>query len=132
MNINVDILRDIAAFLAINEQFGNDWSEEIAELDKLIVLLDKQESVKNLPTADQIWDAMAEQDDWPFNMDLDAPLGCRMRLMTIDEQVYVFFFDKSTGSWKRFLFWNENMSPDDIEKYCQDYDYWADHFEFME
>lgn len=39
-NINADIIRNIAAFLHENEQYGDDWSEEIAELDKVIDLLD--------------------------------------------------------------------------------------------
>lgn len=43
-NINADIIRNIAAFLHDNEQYGDDWSEEIAELDKIIDLLD---SIKN-------------------------------------------------------------------------------------
>lgn len=43
-NINADIIRNIAAFLHENEQCGDDWSEEIVELDKIIDLLD---SIKN-------------------------------------------------------------------------------------
>lgn len=43
-NINADIIRNIAVFLHENEQYGDDWSEEIAELDKIIDLLD---SIKN-------------------------------------------------------------------------------------
>ena len=39
-NINADIIRNIATFLHENEQHGDDWSEEIAELDKVIDLLD--------------------------------------------------------------------------------------------
>lgn len=39
-NINADIIRNIAAFLHDNEQYGDDWSEEIAELDKVIDILD--------------------------------------------------------------------------------------------
>lgn len=39
-NINADIIRNIAAFLHDTEQYGNDWSDEIAELDKIIDILD--------------------------------------------------------------------------------------------
>lgn len=39
-NINADIIRNIAAFLHDTEQYGDDWSDEIAELDKIIDILD--------------------------------------------------------------------------------------------
>ena len=35
-NINTDTIRNIIAFLAENEQYGDDWGEEIAELEKII------------------------------------------------------------------------------------------------
>ena len=53
--MDIDILRGIASFLAYNEQYGDDWTEELAVLYKVIEFLDKKQSVKNLPTADQIW-----------------------------------------------------------------------------
>lgn len=132
MNINTNILRGIASFLAKNEQYGNDWSEEIAELDKVIELFDKKQSVKNLPTADQIWSILDEDLDWPFSIKLDAPLGCDIKIVSIGDDVYVDFYDNDTQEKQHFLFWNENMTSADIEKHCQEYDYWADHFEFVE
>lgn len=37
--INADVIRDIINFLAENEQYGNDWSVEIAELDKILDII---------------------------------------------------------------------------------------------
>lgn len=36
---NADIIRDIINFFAENEQYGNDWSVEIAELDKTLDII---------------------------------------------------------------------------------------------
>ena len=149
MNINTDILRGIVSFLAENEQFGDDWSEEIVELDKAIEYFDKKESAKNLPTSDQIWSIIDEDLDWPYEITLNAPLGCTLKVVTVGDDVYVDFYDnqagasqlaKQAGNSRReltatkqhFLFWNEDMTSADIEKHCQEYDYWADHFEFGE
>ena len=131
ININTDILRGIASFLAYNEQYGDDWTEELAELYKVIELLDKKQSVKNLPTADQIWSIIDEDLDWPYEITLDAPLGCTLKAVTVDDDVYVDFYDNDTREKQHFLFWNEDMTSADIEKHCQEYDYWADHFEFL-
>ena len=38
--INTDIIRNIISFLAANEQYGDDWHEEIAELDKVIDIVE--------------------------------------------------------------------------------------------
>ena len=132
--INTDTLRSVASFLANNEQYGDDWSKEIAELDKVIGYFDKKESVKNLPTADQIWSILDEDLDWPFNIELDAPLGCDMKLVSVGDDVYVDFYDNQADALatkQHFLFWNEDMTSADIEKHCQEYDYWADHFDFL-
>ena len=132
MNINTDKLRGIASFLAEDEQlYSDNWSEEIAELDKVIEYFDKKQSVKNLPTADQIWSIIDEDLDWPYEITLDAPLGCILKVVTVGDDVYVDFYDKGRFSC-HFLFWNEDMTSADIEKHCQEYDYWADHFEFVE
>lgn len=132
MNINTDKLRGIASFLAEDEQlYDDDWSEEIVELAKVIEYFDKKQSVKNLPTADQIWSIIDEDLDWPFSIKLDAPLGCDMKIVSVGNDVYVDFYDKGRFSC-HFLFWNEDMTSADIEKHCQEYDYWADHFEFVE
>lgn len=37
--INADVIRYIISFLAENEQHGDDWSEEIAELDKVLDII---------------------------------------------------------------------------------------------
>lgn len=34
--ININLIRNIITFLAENEQYGDDWHEEIAELDKIL------------------------------------------------------------------------------------------------
>lgn len=34
--VNIDNLRNIASFLLENEQYGDDWREEIKDLDSLI------------------------------------------------------------------------------------------------
>lgn len=39
-NINTDTIRNIIAFLAENEQYGDDWGEEIAELEKIIDIVE--------------------------------------------------------------------------------------------
>ena len=123
MNINTDILRGIASFLADDRRF----SCQLAELYKEIELLDKKQSAKNLPTADQIWSIIDEDLDWPYEITLDAPLGCTLKAVTVGDDVY----DDDTREKQHFLFWNEDMTSADIEKYCQEYDYWADHFEFL-
>lgn len=35
-NINFDLSRNVAVFLYENEQYGDDWSEEISELEKIL------------------------------------------------------------------------------------------------
>ena len=40
--VNADIIRNIINFLAENEQCGNDWSVEIAELDKILDIILRQ------------------------------------------------------------------------------------------
>lgn len=40
--INTDIIRNIISFLAENEQYGDDWHEEIAELDKIIDIVEHE------------------------------------------------------------------------------------------
>lgn len=35
-NVNADIIRNIIMFLVENEQYGDDWAEEIAELNKIL------------------------------------------------------------------------------------------------
>ena len=40
--VNADIIRNIISFLAENEQYGNDWSAEIAELDKILDIILRQ------------------------------------------------------------------------------------------
>lgn len=130
MNINTDMLRDIASFLADDRRF----SCQIVELDKVIKFFDKKQSVKNLPTADQIWSIIDEDRrfscHWPYEITLDAPLGCTLKVVTVGNDVYVEFYDKGRFNC-HFLFWNEDMTSADIEKHCQEYDYWADHFEFL-
>ena len=34
--INADVIRNVISFLSENEQYGDDWSAEIAELDKVL------------------------------------------------------------------------------------------------
>ena len=125
--INTDTLRSVASFLADDRRS----SYQIAELDKVIEFFDKKQSVKNLPTADQIWSIIDEDLDWPYEITLDAPLGCTLKVVTVGDDVYVDFHDNDRCFSHYFLFWNENMTSADIEKHCQDYDYWADHFEFL-
>lgn len=126
--IDTDKLRDIASFLTDNRRF----SCQIAELDKVIEFFDKKQSVKNLPTADQIWSIIDEDLDWPYEITLDTPLGCTLKIVTVGDDVYVDFYDNNRRFSCHFLFWNENMTSADIEKHCQEYDYWADNFEFVE
>lgn len=38
--INTDIIRNVITFLVDNEQYGDDWSEEIVELEKVIDIVD--------------------------------------------------------------------------------------------
>ena len=137
MNINTDMLRDIASFLADDRRFPACFASrqfptgidscQLAELDKVIEFLDKKQSVKNLPTADQIWSIIDEDE-----ITLDAPLGCTLKVVTVGDDVYVDFYDNVAQEKRHFLFWNEDMTSADIEKHCQEYDYWADHFEFVE
>lgn len=132
MSINTDMLRDIASFLVNDKRF----SAQVKELDKVIEYFDKKSALAaNLPTADQIWSIIDEDLDWPYEITLDAPLGCTLKVVTVGDDVYVDFYDNQTGASAtscHFLFWNEDMTSADIEKHCQEYDYWADHFEFVE
>ena len=40
--INADVIRDIISFLTEKEQYGDDWSVEIAELDKILDIILRQ------------------------------------------------------------------------------------------
>ena len=35
-NIDFDLIRNVVVFLDENEQYGDDWSEEIGELEKIL------------------------------------------------------------------------------------------------
>lgn len=35
-NINFELIRNVVVFLYENEQYGDDWSEEISELEKIL------------------------------------------------------------------------------------------------
>lgn len=37
--VNADIIRNIISFLAENEQYSDDWSVEIVELDKILNII---------------------------------------------------------------------------------------------
>lgn len=37
--INADVIRYVISFLAENEQYGDDWRAEIAELDKVLDII---------------------------------------------------------------------------------------------
>ena len=43
--IDTDIIRNIISFLAENEEYGDDWHEEIAELDKIIDIVDGKQGL---------------------------------------------------------------------------------------
>ena len=70
----------------------------------MIELLDKKQSVKNLPTADQIWSIIDEDLDWPYEITLDAPLGYTLKAVTVGDDVYVDFYDDDTREKQHFLF----------------------------
>lgn len=134
IDINTDKLRELRDFVYLSEGV-EELDDAIRDLDKVIELLDKKQSVKNLPTADQIWSVIDEDLDWPYEITLDAPLGCTLKVVTVGDDVYVNFYDNQAGALatkQHFLFWNEDMTSADIEKHCQEYDYWADHFGFVE
>ncbi len=35
-NINFELIRNVVVFLYENEQYGDDWSEEISEMEKIL------------------------------------------------------------------------------------------------
>lgn len=35
-NIDFDLIRNVISYLSENEQYGDDWREEIAELNKIL------------------------------------------------------------------------------------------------
>lgn len=43
--VNADIIRNIISFLAEKEQYGDDWSIEIAELDKILDIILRHKKV---------------------------------------------------------------------------------------
>lgn len=128
MNINTDILRNIATFLYQNEQYGDDWAEEIAELDKVIDCLDAKAGKFDIPSYDYILSTCLEELDEDGAYIVNLPLGYYIQF-TVDASGFVWaaFHNSANICVKKFLLWKNDDTK--IQKLCkQNFEYYVDHF----
>lgn len=127
MDINTNILRNIVTFLSENEQYGDDWSVEIAEMDKLIEYIDAKNGKYNFPPYETILNTCLEDVGVNDAYVVYLPLGYRVEFVHdgCADIVWADFYDKDDKTVSRIVFWDDN-SPDDAEKL--NFEYYLDHF----
>lgn len=123
IDINTDRLRGIASFLAGNEQFGNDWSEEIDEFDKVIECIDAKNGNYYFPPYETILKNMNKKDFYVVNL----PLGYYIEFIhSVDNfSIWANFFDKDGWFLHQVVFWSSLLDADSTK---ESFEYYLDHF----
>lgn len=127
MNINTDKLRGIASFLADNEQYGDDWQEEIAELDKVIEYLDAKNGKFSFPSYEDILSTCLEEVGEDDAYVVHLPLGYRVEFVhdSLAWIIWAVFYDKDNKPISQEVFWNDG-SKDGADR--RNFEYYLDHF----
>lgn len=123
MNINTDKLRGIASFLAENEQFSDNWSEEIAELDTIIKYIDAKNGNYDFPSYETILENMNKKDFYVVNL----PLGYYVMFThSVDNfSIWANFYNKDGWFLHRVVFWSLILDADSTK---ESFEYYLDHF----
>ena len=127
IDINTDTLRGIASFLAQNEQCGNDWTEELAELYKVIEYIDAKNGKFSFPSYEDILSTcledMSEDDAYVVHL----PLGYHVEFIhdSLAWIIWAVFYDKDDKPISQEIFWNDG-SKDGADR--RNFEYYLDHF----
>lgn len=125
MDINTNVLRNITSFLADNEQYGDDWSIEIAEMNKLIEYIDAKKGNYNFPSYETIISTCLEDMSIRDAYIVSLPLGYHIEFIRDkDDSIWAEFYDKDDNFVKWLLFWN-GLHTEEIR---QAFEYYLDHF----
>ena len=125
MNFNTNILRNVVTFLCENEQYSNDWSVEIAEMNKLIEYIDAKNGHYYFPPYETILNTCFEDISVNDAYVVSLPLGYHIEFIRDkDDSIWAEFYDKDDNFVKWLLFWNELHT----EEIRQAFEYYLDHF----
>lgn len=125
MDINTNILRNIITFLSENEQYGDDWSVEIAEMDKLIEYIDAKNGHYYFPPYETILNICLEDMTIRDTHIISLPLGYHIEFIRDKgDSIWAEFYDKDDNFVKWLPFWNELHT----EEIRQAFEYYLDHF----
>lgn len=127
IDINTDILRGIASFLTQNERYGDDWTEELAELYKVIEYIDAKNSNYDFPSYETILATCLEDMGINDAYVVYLPLGYHVEFVYDGcvDIIWADFYDKDDKSVSRVVFWDDNSS-DGMEQL--NFEYYLDHF----
>lgn len=119
MDINTDTLRGIASFLAQNEQ----WTEELAELYKVIEYIDAKNGKFSFPSYEDILSTCLEDDAYVVHL----PLGYHVEFVhdSLAWIIWAVFYDKDNKPISQEVFWNDG-SKDGADR--RNFEYYLDHF----
>ena len=125
ININTDILRGIASFLAQNEQYGDDWTEELAELYKVIEYIDAKNGNYDFPSYETILATCLEELEMNVRdvYIVHLPLGyyVEFKYDPYNEYIWALFYAKDDRPVSRVVFWDKNCWDDSQKLYFEHY-----------
>ena len=125
IDINTDTLRGIASFLVQNEQYGDDWTEALAELYKVIDYIDAKNGHYYFPPYETILNICLEDMTIRDTHIISLPLGYHIKFIRDnDDSIWAEFYDKDDDFVKRLLFWDKLRT----EEIRQAFEYHIDHF----
>lgn len=125
ININTDILRGIASFLAQNEQYGDDWTEELAELYKVIEYIDAKNGKFSFPSYEDILSTCLEELEMNVRdvYIVHLPLGyyVEFKYDPYNEYIWALFYAKDDRPVSRVVFWDKNCVDGTQRLYFEHY-----------
>lgn len=125
ININTDILRGIASFLAQNEQYGDDWTEELAELYKVIEYIDAKNSNYDFPSYETILSTCLEELEMNVRdvYIVHLPLGyyVEFKYDPYNEYIWALFYAQDDRPVSRVVFWDKNCVDGTQRLYFEHY-----------
>lgn len=125
ININTDILRGIASFLVQNEQYGDDWTEELAELYKVIEYIDAKNGNYDFPSYETILSTCLEELEMNVRdvYIVHLPLGyyVEFKYDPYNEYIWALFYAKDDRPVSRVVFWDKNCVDGTQRLYFEHY-----------
>lgn len=125
ININADVLRGIASFLADNEKCGNDWTEELAELYKMIEYIDAKNGNYDFPSYETILSTCLEELEMNVRdvYIVHLPLGyyVEFKYDPYNEYIWALFYAKDDRPVSRVVFWDKNCVDGTQRLYFEHY-----------